>query len=145
MDAEILGEAGSLSPTSYPSPNLTSTNAKMTITNYALAPGLRVHSSGSLRALAGVAVGLEGQATSAELGYINSAGTGTKTVSGSALAGMFLFEAGGQIDLGRVFLEAVAFVDVHGVGSAEDASSARLFLDSPSVRGGGRVLLGYAF
>ena len=147
LDGEVIGELGGLAPTAYPSPDAPSTMAKVSLTNWALAPALRVHTPGRFRALAGVAMGLEGQTISAELGDFGATGSTTKTVGGSATAGMVLLEGGAQWELGRVFLESTLFVDIHGVGGAEDASAPgkRLFLDSPAVRAGGKLVVGYSF
>ncbi len=148
LDGLILGEIGGLAPPDYQSPQLATTAASVRVTTWTLAPELRVHTRGSVRGLAGVAVGFEGHSVSGELGYTDTTGASlVKKVSGGAAAGMFLFEVGGQIDLGRgVFLEGTAFADLHGVGGATDSvGGQRFFLSSPAVRGGARVLLGYAF
>ena len=159
FDALIFGEIGALSPASYTSPNGLSL-AKVTITNWVLAPELRVHTRGSFRALAGIGAGLAGQSVSADLGTTDASGTGVKNVTGSAAAGMLLAEVGGQLDLGRAFAEATLFADVHGIGGATAttisggngtahqsaaATEQRFFLDSPAIRGGVRLLFGFTF
>lgn len=148
VDGLIFGEVGQLSPASYASPNGLS-QAKVTITNWVLAPELRIHTRGPVRALFGVGAGLEGQSVSADLGTKDGS---VSTVTGSAAAAMVLMEVGGQLDLGRAFGEVTAFADVHGVGGATGVSYAggtpveeRLFLDSPAVRGGARLLFGFTF
>ena len=52
-----------------------------------------------------------------------------------------------QADLGPVFLELAAFVNVHGVGAVRDdeAPEGRFFYASPATRGGLRAGLGIPF
>jgi tetratricopeptide (TPR) repeat protein len=144
LDIEGLGEIGSISPEAYKSPNDPSTNARVSVTTWTLAPVLRFHSAGSIRAVAGLSLGITGQDASGSL----SEGTkgGTRTAEGSGIGAMAMAEVGGQFDLGRRFLlDATLFIDAHGVGSATNSSGQALFLDSAASRSGVRLMLGYRF
>jgi hypothetical protein len=141
IDVGVLAELGVMTVHSYQSPNETNQAARVNVVDWVLAPELRIHSAGRVHAVGGVAVGLEGSILSAILG--ESSGTPSQT-NGSGAGLMALLEAGLGVDLERTRLEGTVFVDAHDVrGVKEDGQ--RLLLDSPAVRGGVRLSLGYRF
>jgi hypothetical protein len=119
---------------------------------WTLAPELRVHSNGKLRAIGGLALGLEGEYVSAKVTSTSPLSTagGSAPLTGSGVSGMGMLEGGAQLEAGRLLFEATLFVNLHGVGAAQSnellsGSDGRFFGDSPAVRGGLRALIGYTF
>src|SRR5262249_44809830 len=142
----ILGEIGAMAASPYDNVHNASDRVKVTIVTWALAPELRVHSKGNLRAIGGVALGLEGASVKASVSASGSGSTAATAlpVTGSGASGMGMVEGGGQLELGRLLFEATVFLDVHGVGSARNGDD-RFFADSPAARAGLRALVGYTF
>ncbi len=138
----LVAELGAMATKEYQSTDTLSQN-NITVTNWVLAPELRLMSSGKIRGFGGLALGLAGQGVSAKLPQTSAFG-GQRTEHGSGVAGIGLLEGGGQLELGRAFVEAALFLDVHGVGTV-DTSGDRYFADSPVARAGLRLLVGYTF
>jgi hypothetical protein len=152
----VVAEIGGLATSAYGSNTNTLKTVTTKLTNWVLAPEIRLRTSGKVRGFAGLALGLSGQSVTADAAFDAPEGTdgerNPRTVTGSSVAGMGLLELGGQVELGRVFLEGSLFADVHGVGAATSNQSynipgqdGRFFGDSPTVRAGLRLLVGYAF
>ncbi len=137
-----VAELGGLSSGPYASATSPTTRDTVNLTRFAVGPELRVHTAGKLRAYAGLSFGLVGQGISATLG--SASGSTARTLKGSGGAGFAALEAGGQYEMGRVFLEASLFANLHGV-AAVDANQNRFFADSPVVGGGLRASVGYTF
>jgi hypothetical protein len=147
MSFGILGEVGGMVASQYDNVENNAERVKVTIVTWALAPELRFNTKGNLRAIGGVAFGLEGVSVKADLsaaGTSSSTAGGSTPVTGSGTSGMGMIEGGGQLELGRLLFEATVFLDVHGVGSAS-GETGRLFGDSPAARAGLRALVGYTF
>jgi hypothetical protein len=142
----LVGELGAMTTSSYASS--AASNDTVTVTQWVLAPEIRLMSSGKLRGFGGLALGLAGQGVAAKLPIDPSTtvggSSGQRTETGSGVAGIAMVEGGGQLEIGRAFVEAAIFVDAHGVG-ATDASGNRYFADSPVARAGLRLLVGYTF
>jgi hypothetical protein len=65
---------------------------------------------------------------------------------GSGVAASWLLDMGMQLDVGPLFLEGVAFFDMHGVGTTRDNdTNERLLYSSPGTRAGVRIGLGIQF
>jgi hypothetical protein len=143
----VLGEIGAMTAKSYSSTNPPDDQTvDVSLVMWTLAPELRVHTKGKLRAIGGVALGLEGMFVKEKLSSSNPFATngGTAPVTGSGVSGMGMVEGGAQLELGRLLLEAALFVDAHGVG-APRGDNGRFFADSPAARAGLRALVGYTF
>jgi hypothetical protein len=113
-----------------------------TVLHWQLTPGLRFATAGSVRFTMAMGLGLQGLFVDAEI----FSATGLLRVRGTGLSASWLGDAGMQLDVGSLFLEAVGFVDVHGVGTTRDNSTdQRMLLSSPSTRAGLRVGLGIPF
>jgi hypothetical protein len=95
-----------------------------------------------------VATGIGAHGLSVDADVNRGAGITAKSRSrnGSGVAASWLVDLGMQLDVGRLFLEAVAFFDMHGVGTTrDDATNERMFLSSPGTRAGLRAGLGIPF
>jgi hypothetical protein len=140
-----LGELGVFAAESYLSPNDDRVPAKTGIVNWVLAPEIRVHGTGQLRGIASLAVGVEGTLLSATLSELDRT-TMTSTLvthTGGGVGLMALIELGGQLELGRAFVEGVFFLDVHGARGVKDGGN--LIDDTSAARGGLRLLVGLRF
>ena len=140
-DVGGLAELGVLSAESYASPATSSVLAHTGIVNFVLAPELRVHSTGQLRLIGSVALGVEATFLAATLGQPK--GT-LKSTSGSGVGVLAMLEAGGQLELGKAFVEGVVFFDVHGIGGMTSEGQ-RLVSDTAVGRAGLRLLVGFRF
>ena len=98
---------------------------------------------GKVRFTGGAGFGVHGLAVESRLAQRGS----TLTKQGQGVGFSLLLDAGMQADVGPLFLELAAFVNVHGVGAVrdDDPPKARLFYASPATRGGLRVGLGIPF
>lgn len=137
----VVGELGGMGSAAYdnlsPQPDSAGKRDSVAITQWVLAPEVRLLSSGmNVRAFGGFALGLAGQVVNAD--------HGGRKETGASASGIALLEGGGQLDLGRLFVEAALFADVHGT-STTNTSNNRYFSDSSTVRAGLRVLVGYRF
>jgi PEGA domain len=141
IDIGALVEVGVLTVHAYQSPNDTIQAARVNVLDWVLAPELRLHSAGRFHVLGGAALGIEGSSLGATLGESDGS---QKQVSGSGIGLMGLIEAGVGYDFVRTTLEATAFTDVHDVRGVKEEGQ-RLLFDSPAVRGGVRLAVGYRF
>ncbi len=147
-DVGGLAELGVLSAESYASPASPATSSVLAhtgIVNFVLAPELRVHSTGQLRLIGSVALGVEATFLAATLGQSN--GT-LKSTSGSGVGVLAMLEAGGQLELGKAFVEGVVFFDVHGIGgmtTSTPSGEQRIVSDTAVGRAGLRLLVGFRF
>jgi hypothetical protein len=133
LSAEALLAAGSMSA-EYNS-------AKTTIDHWQLTPALRftIPRGTLVRFTAASGFGVHGLTVDAKLP--------TRSHKGNGVGWSWLIEAGAQIDLGPVFVEAAIVLDVHSIPSVRDDEPPenRFLLSSPAVRGGGRIGLGIPF
>ncbi len=137
----LMAELGGMSTNAYESAAVKGVaQDTITLTYVAVAPELRLRTTGKFRGFIGLALGLAAQGVDAKLG-VKDAST-QRAEKGSSGSGVALLEGGGQLDLGNFFVEGALFADVHGAG-AVDGNGDRYFKESPVVRGGLRVILGY--
>ncbi len=139
---ELLGEFGGMTAryTRVPGDAVESTT---NVAHWQLTPMARFVTPGKVRFTAGAGFGLHGLVVSSRLAQQAS----TLTKEGSGVGFSMLVDAGMQFDLGPVFLEAAAFLNVHGVGPVRDKQlpGDRFFYASPATRGGLRLGLGIPF
>lgn len=141
---ELYGDVGRLED-SY---TITSVAAESstTVVHWQVTPMLRFATIGAVRFTAATGIGAHGLIVDADI----RTGTGTAaksfTSKGSGVAASWLVDLGMQFDVGSLFLEAVAFFDMHGVGTTrDDGTNQRTFLSSPGTRAGIRAGLGIQF
>jgi PEGA domain len=138
----VVGQVGSTYRTSDKAPADSSTK----VLHWQLTPGLRLTTGGGIRFTTGVGAGLSGLSVSSEITTSDGTTPLSRSIDGSGVAGSLLGDIGLQLDVGSIFLEAVGFFDLHGVGTTrDDVTNQRLFFSSPSIRGGGRIGLGIQF
>ena len=132
LSLEIFGEVGA-SRATYTRPVFGETTTE--IRHYEAMPMLRVVTPGAVRFEAATGFGVHRLSVESD----RKSGAGTNA--------SWRAEAGVQLDLGAVFLEALLFVDVHGVGSVrdDDPPAERLLYASPAARGGARLGIGLPF
>ena len=142
---ELYGDVGQLKESYALTAQAAESSTK--IVHWQLTPMLRFATSGSFRFTVASGFGVHGLSLAADL----VTGTGTaamsKTIKGTGTSASWLVDLGMQLDIGSVlFLEAVAFFDMHGVGSTRDeVTNQRLMLSSPGTRAGIRAGLGIQF
>ena len=138
---ELHGELGQVGAT-YTIDGSKNGESNTKVVQWQIAPGVRLTSSGPLRLTAGGYLGVHGQVVTA---HINAPTTST-ILKGDGISFSGLFDAGLQLDVGTLFLEGLAFIDFHGVGTTtEDKTGDRMFYSSPSTRAGFRAGLGIPF
>lgn len=132
LSLEIWGELGGFKPINYDAGDATFAYGQ-------IGPELRLHSNGSVRIFAGTGLGLE-----LDVLTVNGK-NGNPSNKGKGVEGAWLLETGLQVPFGdRFYFEASLLMDVSGNGSiTDDSTKQRYFLDSPWVRGGLRVQLGF--
>ncbi len=137
---ELHAELGRIqaSYTIAPSPLPSSTSVVL----WQLAPVLRFYTQGHVRFTMATGLGLHGLSVNAS---VNSADSAAKIVEGRGITASWLADAGLQLDVGPIFLEALGFAVVQGVGARDDVAKQRMILSSPSTRAGVRVGLGILF
>ncbi|MBS2015495.1 MAG: PEGA domain-containing protein [Deltaproteobacteria bacterium] len=146
---EILGEGGTQSAKYNVAPE--SGARSMSITHWMFLPALRFSTEGTVHFTMATGLGVSGRSVECELPAIRTTSTTTtlaaETKTGSGVGVGWLLDLGVQFDLGAsLFLEAVGFIDMHGIGPVrDDASGERLFFASPATRIGARVGLGIQF
>jgi hypothetical protein len=147
---ELHGEAGQLKDT-YTIRGATA-ESETKVVHWQLTPGLRFTTIGPVRFTAATGLGLHGLSVDAKINTTMTTATGTTVAAmpvdrkGSGVSASWLVDLGIQFDVGSLYLEAVAFFDMHGVGTTrEETSNARMFLSSPGFRGGLRAGLGISF
>jgi hypothetical protein len=141
---ELLGEVGAVSATYQIEP--AAANSTTSVVHWELAPMVRFATAGAIRFTVASGIGFHGLSVTSDLVTAAPPSTTIRTLKGSGVSVTWLTDLGLQFDVGAFFLEAVAFLDVHGVGTThEDDSSERMFLSSPSTRAGVRGGLGINF
>jgi hypothetical protein len=126
------------------------------MTQWHLMPMVRFVTSGKVRFTSGTGIGVHGVtvetiAPAAAVPGTTTSSRSTRTQKGKGTGASWIVDAGIQLDIGTLFLEGVAFFDLHGVGTvrAEDENAQqqreRFLLSSPAVRFGGRIGLGIPF
>ncbi len=143
---ELYGDVGQVRETYAISPATAESTTK--IVHWQLTPMLRFTTIGWIRFTTGTGVGVHGLAVDADVATKNTLTMTTTraTHKGSGVAASWLVDLGMQFDVGPLFLEAVAFFDMHGVGTTRDnATNERLLYSSPGTRAGIRVGLGIPF
>lgn len=143
--AELLAEIGVMGRDDYKTeaqnPNV-DLDASVRITTWQVTPMLRFATPGKVRFTTGLGLGVHGVRVDAKLPRLSQ----TDEVSGSGVAFSGLWDIGGVIDTGPVFLEGLFFLDVHGVGPVRgEFPHDRLLLSSPALRYGLRLGLGIPF
>jgi hypothetical protein len=141
---EIYGDVGQLSDT-Y---NISSATGESTakVIHWQVTPGLRFATGGAVRFTMATGVGMHGLIADADIATVEGVTPVRTTHKGSGVAASWLVDMGLQVDIGSLFLEAVAFFDMHGVGTTrDDNSNDRLFLGSPGTRAGIRAGVGIQF
>jgi hypothetical protein len=116
------------------------------VVHWQLTPMVRFATIGSVRFTVATGFGAHGLIVDADL----TTGTGATGSSfkrkGSGVAASWLVDLGMQLDVGSLFIEAMAFFDMHGVGTTrETETNQRMFLSSPGTRAGVRAGLGIQF
>jgi len=141
---ELYADVGQVSETYTISPATTESTTK--IVHWQLTPMLRFATIGSIRFTTATGVGVHGLVVDADVATRSLATTTSATHKGSGVSASWLVDLGVQFDVGPLFLEAVAFFDMHGVGATrDDATNEELFSSSPATRAGVRVGLGIQF
>jgi hypothetical protein len=141
---EIYGDVGQLGDT-Y---NISSGAAESTtkVIHWQVTPGLRFATGGAVRFTMGTGVGMHGLIADADIATVEGVTPVRTTHKGTGIAASWLVDMGLQVDVGSLFIEAVAFFDMHGVGTTrDDVTNDRLFLGSPGTRAGIRAGLGIQF
>lgn len=124
-----------------------------TVFHWMLMPMVRFQTPGKVRFAAGTGIGVHGLALENKLASTvtttNDVGVTTaqpNSTKASGIAAAWLLDAGVQFDMGPIWLEAMLFLNVHGVGPVEEnVTSRRALLDSPGIRSGLRLGLGIPF
>jgi hypothetical protein len=137
FSVEGLAELGTMNSDDYFPKSQPNIRATVATQHWVLAPAIRFHTPGEVKFIAALALGLMGQGAQARVGL--------KDVSGSGAGGMALFELGMEVQLKRVFVQAVLFADVHDLSKVKDSTGQVLFDDRSAGRGGLRISLGYPF
>lgn len=126
------------------------TEVKSVISHFVLMPVLRFQTPGRVRFTTATGLGIQAITLKNEVSG-TAAGTGTSSTAATSLKAegvsyAWLLDAGIQFDIGVLWLEAAALLDVHGVGTMkEDVTERRAFLASPAIRAGLRVGFGIPF
>ncbi|MBX3188107.1 MAG: PEGA domain-containing protein [Labilithrix sp.] len=147
---EIYGEVGAVGA-NYRLEN-TNRDTETTMTQWHLLPMIRFATNGKVRFTSGTGVGVHGVSVETLAPGVTGPTT-TSSVAriqkGKGTGATWMVDAGLQIDVGTLFLEAAAFFDLHGVGAIRgdepNVQNQRFFLGSPAVRVGGRIGLGIPF
>jgi hypothetical protein len=141
---ELYADVGQVTET-Y---TLAQTTAESTtkVLHWQVTPMLRFATIGAIRFTTATGVGVHGLSVDADIATPSGATTTRKTHKGSGVSASWLVDLGMQFDVGPLFLEAVAFFDMHGVGTTrDDDTNERLLFSSPSTRAGVRAGLGIPF
>jgi hypothetical protein len=141
---EVYGDVGQLSETYSISSAVEQSKTK--ILHWQITPALRFATVGPVRFTTAIGVGVHELSVDADV-YTKPALTTVRTShQGSGIGASLLVDMGMQFDAGPFFLEAVAFFDMHGVGSIrDDATNQRMLYASPGTRAGVRLGLGIQF
>jgi hypothetical protein len=137
FSVEGLGELGTMNSDDYFPKSQPNVRATVSTLHWVLAPVVRFHTPGDVKLIAGLGLGVMGQGAQARVGL--------KEVSGGGVGGMAFFELGMEIQLPRLFVQAVLFGDVHDMSKVKDNAGQTLFDDRSASRAGLRISLGYPF
>ncbi|MCW5837383.1 MAG: tetratricopeptide repeat protein [Labilithrix sp.] len=139
---ELLAEVGAMQAKYKRSPT-DDVESETNVVHWQLTPMARFVTPGKVRFTTGAGFGLHGLGVESKLAQPGR----TLTKKGTGVGFSFLVDAGMQADVGPLFLELAAFLNVHGVGPVRDDSApeGRFFYASPATRGGLRVGLGIPF
>ncbi len=139
---ELYGELGVMQAKYKRRPS-DDVDSETNVGHWQLTPMARFVGPGKVRFTGGAGFGIHGLAVQSRLAQKGS----TLTKQGQGVGFSLLLDAGMQADIGPVFLELAAFVNVHGVGAVrdDDPPEGRFFYASPATRGGLRVGLGIPF
>lgn len=141
---EIYGDVGQLSESYAITPQAAESDTK--VVHWQMTPVLRFSTIGHFRFTMATGIGVHGLSVTSDVRTGSFATAATRKHEGSGVAASWLVDLGMQFDVGSLFLEAVAFFDMHGVGTVRDnETNARLFLSSPGTRAGIRFGLGIPF
>ena len=146
---ELYADVGQVSETYMISPATTESTTK--ILHWQVTPMLRFATVGWIRFTTATGFGVHGLVVDADIATKMTSSTMPATTSrathtGSGVSASWLVDLGMQFDVGPLFLEAVAFFDMHGVGTTrDDVTNERLLYSSPGTRAGIRVGLGIQF
>jgi hypothetical protein len=138
MMLEVWSELGSMKPSTYPGP--TSAPATVSVTYFDLGPELRFRTKGKVRFVVGTGFGFNFESV---VSHVAQSPKVTADHHGSGVSGVWVAELGVQVAAAnRLFLEASGFMEIYGTGAATSGGP-RFYLDSPGVRGGIRLYLGF--
>ena len=141
---ELYADGGQISESYMISPSTTESTTK--IVHWQVTPMLRFATIGPVRFTTATGFGVHGLVVNADIATTSLGKTTTTTHKGSGVSASWLVDLGMQFDVGSLFLEAVAFFDMHGVGTTRDNDTdARLLYSSPGTRAGVRAGLGIQF
>jgi hypothetical protein len=141
---ELHADVGQVSDT-YTIPTAT-TESTTKIIHWQVTPMLRFATIGWIRFTTATGIGVHGLVVNADVATKTGSTTATVTHKGSGVSASWLVDLGMQFDVGSLFLEAVAFFDMHGVGTTrDDTTNERLLYSSPGTRAGIRAGLGIQF
>ena len=141
---ELYGDVGQLKETYAITAQAAESSTK--ILHWQLTPVVRFATSGLVRFTVASGFGVHGLAVDSDINTRSGTAAMSKSLKGSGVAASWLVDLGIQVDLGTLFLEAVAFFDMHGVGTTrEEQSRERMILSSPGTRAGVRAGLGIQF
>jgi hypothetical protein len=141
---ELYADVGQVTETYAISPATTESTTK--IIHWQVTPMLRFATIGPIRFTTATGVGVHGLSVDADVATKSLSTTTKANHKGSGVSASWLVDLGMQFDVGPLFLEAVAFFDMHGVGTTrDDATNERLLYSSPGTRAGVRAGLGIQF
>jgi len=141
---ELYGDVGQLKESYAISALAAESSTK--VVHWQLTPLVRFATSGSFRFTVASGVGVHGVSVNANINTGSGTAAMSKIVKASGVSASWLTDLGMQLDAGPLFIEAVGFFDMHGVGSVrEEVSNERLLLSSPATRIGIRAGLGINF
>jgi hypothetical protein len=141
---EMYGDVGQVSETYAIAAGAGDSTTK--VIHWQLTPTLRFATIGHVRFTTATGIGIHGLIVNADIRTKPTTEVITTTHKGSGIGASWLVDMGMQFDVGSVFLEAVAFFDMHGIGSTrDDDTNQRMLYSSPGTRAGVRVGLGLQF
>lgn len=141
---ELYGDVGQVTETYAIAPETATSTTK--IVHWQLTPMLRFATIGRIRFTTATGVGVHGLVVDADIATKSLGNSVRATHKGSGVAASWLVDLGMQFDVGPLFLEAVAFFNMHGVGTTRDnETNERMLYSSPSTRAGVRLGLGIQF
>jgi hypothetical protein len=144
LAVELYGDVGQLSGSYAISSG--AEESRVRVVHWQVAPMLRFATAGVVRFTVATGIGAHGLSVEADINRGAGTAATSRSRNGSGVAASWLVDLGMQLDVGRLFLEAVAFFDMHGVGTTrDDATNERMFLSSPGTRAGLRAGLGIPF